>query len=88
MTYFPRSATTLSEHVTHRVIHNNTLRRDDNKVNEAEARTCGTKGGNATMGVMALMDARLLERYAIIINYHRYCISDSILADQHSPPLV
>lgn len=28
---------------------------------------------------MALMDARLFERYAIIINYHRYYISDDIL---------
>lgn len=37
------------------------------------------KGGNATTGVMALMDARLLERHAIIINYHRYYISDSVL---------
>jgi len=56
------------------------LRHDDNKVNEAEARTCGARGSNATMGVMALMDARLLERHAIIINYQRYCISDSVLA--------
>lgn len=70
----------LSGHVKHRVIYNNTLRRDDNKVNEAEVRICGAKGGNATMGVMALMDARLRERYAIITNYHRYCISDSVLA--------
>lgn len=78
MTYFSRS--TVIRTLTRRVIHNNTLRRDDNKVNKAEARICGVKGGNATMGIMVLMDARLLERHAIIINYHRYCISDSALA--------
>jgi len=50
-------------------------------------RLCSAKGGNVTMGVMALMDTRLFERYAIIINYHRHCVGDSVLAATSVSPV-